>query len=116
MAARAKKSKAMSLIMKSVKMPTSHGVVQGYNAQALVDSKASGHSRCRSIRQPGSRKSRSNAGRCETEIWHRLARMRPILKESNSRPIATIILSTVLNVCQDEKIDAYIPDIQFPQT
>ena len=74
----------------SVKMPSSHGVVQGYNAQALVDSKhqvilaaeafASQDHRCWKVQKKTSPPSE---------------KMKPIFKASNSLPIATIILSTV---------------------
>ena len=78
----------------SVKMPTSHGVVQGYNAQALVDSKhqvilaaeafaSQDHDNLKPMVE-GAKKTSSPS-----------EKMTPIFMENNSPPTATIIRSTV---------------------
>ena len=77
----------------SVKMPTSHGVVQGYNAQALVDSKQM---------LEGAKKNVAAIGKDETYFQGKQLTADPNYHSLNS-----------LKVCQEEKIDAYIPDIQY---
>ena len=78
----------------SVKMPTSHGVVQGYNAQALVDSK---HQVILAAEAFASQDHENLAPMLEgaKKTSPPSEKMKPIFKESNSPPIATIILSTV---------------------
>ena len=60
-------------------MPSSHGVVQGYNAQALVDSK------------------------------HQVI----LAAEAFASQDHENLKLNSLKVCKEEKVDAYIPDIQF---
>lgn len=96
----------------SVKMPSSHGVVQGYNAQALVDSKhqvilaaeafaCQDHENLKPMLQ-GAKKNVAAIGKDETYFQDRQLTADPNYHSLNS-----------LKVCQDEKIDAYIPDIQY---
>ena len=96
----------------SVKMPTSHGVVQGYNAQALVDSKpqvilaaeafaSQDHENLKPMLE-GAKKNVATIGKDETYFQGK-----QLTADSNYHSFNS------LNVCQDEKIDAYIPDIQF---
>ena len=96
----------------SVKMPTSHGVVQGYNAQALVDSKhqvilaaeafaRQDHENLAPMLE-GAKKNVAAIGKDETYFQGK-----QLTADSNYHSFNS------LNVCQDEKIDAYIPDIQF---
>ncbi|MBI5933077.1 MAG: hypothetical protein HY867_05170 [Chloroflexi bacterium] len=96
----------------SVKMPTSHGVVQGYNAQALVDSKhqvilaaeafsSQDHENLKPMVE-GAKKNVVAIGKDETYFQGRQLTTDPNYHSLNS-----------LTVCRDEKIDAYIPDIQY---
>jgi transposase len=96
----------------SVKMPTSHGVVQGYNAQALVDSKhqvilaaeafaSQDHENLAPMLEDA-KKNLASIGKEETYFQGK-----QLTADSNYHSFNS------LNVCQDEKIDAYIPDIQF---
>ena len=96
----------------SVKMPSSHGVVQGYNAQALVDSKhqvilaaeafsSQDHENLKPMLQ-GAKKNVAAIGKDETYFQGK-----QLTADSNYHS------SHSLAVCKDEKIDAYIPDIQF---
>jgi transposase len=96
----------------SVKMPSSHGVVQGYNAQALVDSKhqvilaaeafaSQDHENLKPMLE-GAKKNVAAIGKDETYFQGRQLTADPNYHSLNS-----------LKVCQDEKIDAYIPDIQY---
>jgi transposase len=96
----------------SVKMPTSHGVVQGYNAQALVDSKhqvilaaeafaSQDHENLAPMLEDA-KKNLASIGKDETYFQGK-----QLTADSNYHSFNS------LNVCQDEKIDAYIPDIQF---
>jgi len=96
----------------SVKMPSSHGVVQGYNAQALVDSKhqvilaaAAFSSQDHENLQPmleGAKKNVAAIGKDETYFQGK-----QLTADSNYHSYGVLV------VCKDEKIDAYIPDIQF---
>jgi transposase len=96
----------------SVKMPTSHGVIQGYNAQALVDSKhqvilaaeafaSQDHENLKPMLS-GAKKNVVAIGKDET--WFQ---GKQLTADSNYHSFHS------LAVCRDEQIDAYIPDIQF---
>jgi transposase len=96
----------------SVKMPSSHGVVQGYNAQALVDSKhqvilaaeafaSQDHENLKPMLD-GAKKNVAAIGKDETYFQGK-----QLTADSNYHSFNS------LTVCKDEKIDAYIPDIQF---
>lgn len=96
----------------SVKMPSSHGVLQGYNAQALVDSKhqiilaaeafaSQDHENLKPMLQ-GAKKNAVAIGKDDTYFQGKQLTADPNYHSLNS-----------LKVCQDEKIDAYIPDIQY---
>jgi len=96
----------------SVKMPTSHGVLQGYNAQALVDSKhqvilaaeafsSQDHENLEPM-LAGAKKNVAAIGKDETYFQGK-----QLTADSNYHSFNS------LTVCRDEKIDAYIPDIQF---
>jgi transposase len=96
----------------SAKMPSSHGVVQGYNAQALVDSKhqvilaaeafsSQDHENLKPMLK-GAKKNVAAIGKDETYFQGR-----QLTADSNYHSFNS------LTVCRDEKIDAYIPDIQF---
>jgi len=96
----------------SVKMPSSHGVVQGYNAQALVDSKhqvilaaeafaSQDHENLKPMVE-GAKKNAVAIGKDDTWFQGKQLTADPNYHSLNS-----------LKVCQNEKIDAYIPDIQY---
>jgi transposase len=96
----------------SVKMPTSHGVLQGYNAQALVDSKhqiilaaeafASQDQENLEPMLDGAKKNVAAIGKDETYFQGK-----QLTSDSNYHSYEALV------VCQDEKVDAYIPDIEF---
>lgn len=96
----------------SVKMPSSHGVIQGYNAQALVDSKhqvilaaEAFASQDHENLKPMLERAKKNAvaiGKGETWFQGKQLTADPNYHSLNS-----------LKVCQNDKIDAYIPDIQY---
>ena len=96
----------------SVKMPTSHGVLQGYNAQALVDSKhqiilaaeafASQDQENLEPMLDGAKKNVAAIGKDETYFQGK-----QLTADSNYHSYDALV------VCQDEKVDAYIPDIEF---
>jgi transposase len=96
----------------SVKMPSSHGVIQGYNAQALVDSKhqvilaaeafaSQDHENLQPMLD-GAKKNVAAIGKDETYFQGSQLTADPNYHSLNS-----------LAVCRDEQIDAYIPDIQY---
>jgi len=98
----------------SAKMTTSHGVVQGYNAQALVDSKhqvilaaeafaSQDHENLKPMLD-GAKKNVVTLGKAPDYFAGK-----ELTADSNYHSLDS------LKVCQDEKIDAYIPDIQFRQ-
>ena len=96
----------------SVKMPTSHGVLQGYNAQALVDSKhqvilaaeafaSQDHENLEPMIK-GGKKNAIAIGKRETFFQEK-----QLTADSNYHSFEA------LSFCKNENIDAYIPDIQF---
>lgn len=96
----------------SAKMPTSHGVIQGYNAQALVDEKhqvivhaETGGSQDHNNLAPmlkGAKKNMQAIGK-KPEYFQG----KQFTADSNYYCLANLAL------CQSEGLDAYIPDIQF---
>ena len=96
----------------SVKMPSSHGVVQGYNAQALVDSKhqvilaaeafaSQDHENLKPMLE-GAKKNAVAIGKDES--WFQ---GKQLTADPNYHSLKSLM------VCQDEKLDAYIPDINY---
>ena len=96
----------------SAKMPTSHGVIQGYNAQALVDEKhqiivqaevfnSQDHENLAPM-IVGAKKTLQAIGKEENYFAGK-----QLSADSNYHSLAS------LAVCQAENLDAYIPDIQF---
>ena len=96
----------------SAKMPTSHGVIQGYNAQALVDSKHQiiVHAEAFSNQDQenlapmltGAKKNMQAIGKPLDYF-----KGRQISADSNYYSHANLAL------CQAESLEAYIPDMQF---
>jgi len=100
----------------SAKMQTSHGVVQGYNAQALVDGK---HQIIVHGRPSGS-------GQDHRQVAPMLAGAREMLELaglSEELPLAQAKLTADCNyhseenlkACEEHQVDAYIPDNHFRQ-
>ena len=96
----------------SAKMTTSHGVLQGYNAQALVDSKHQvilaaeafanqDHENLKPMLD-GAKKNLVTIGK-DPDYFEG----KELTADSNYHSLNS------LKVCEDEKVDAYIPDIQF---
>jgi transposase len=96
----------------SAKMPTSHGVIQGYNAQALVDAKhqiivhaeafsSQDHENLAPM-MVGAKKNMQAVGEDENYFEGK-----QISADSNYHSYASLAL------CKAERLDAYIPDIQF---
>ncbi len=97
----------------SAKMPTSHGVIQGYNAQALVDSKhqiivnpeAMGNGQDHDNLKPmlkGAKKNMQAIGKAEDYFEGK--ELSADCNYHNKDNLA---------ICEAEGIDAYIPDPQF---
>ena len=97
----------------SAKMHTSHGTVQGYNSQALVDSKhqvivhgeAIGKGQDNENLPPvidGAKKNLQQIGKSPDYFEGKI-----LTADSNYHSIPN------LNKCNQEKLDAYIPDNQF---
>ena len=96
----------------SAKMTTSHGVIQGYNAQAWVDSK---HQVILSAEAFASQDHENLKPMLDSAKKNVVAIGKgpdffvgkQLTADSNYHSLHS------LKVCQDEKVDAYIPDIQF---
>ena len=96
----------------SAKMPTSHGVLQGYNAQAFVDGKRQIIVQAEAFSSQdhenlapmlvGAKKNMQDIGKD-----HDYFKGRQLSADSNYFSYATLAL------CQAEHLDAYIPDLQF---
>jgi transposase len=98
----------------SAKMTTSHGVIQGYNAQALVDSKhqvilsaeafaSQDHENLKPMLE-SAKKNVASTGKNPDYFAGK-----ELTADSNYHSLDS------LKVCENEKVDAYIPDIQFRQ-
>ena len=96
----------------SAKMPTSHGVIQGYNAQAFVDSQHqiiiqaevfSGQDQENLAPMLAGAKQNMQAIGKEESYFHG----QPLTADSNYFSHANLVL------CQTERLDAYLPDIDF---
>lgn len=96
----------------SAKMTTSHGVLQGYNAQALVDSKhqvilaaeafaSQDHENLKPMLD-SAKKNLVSVGKTPDYFEGK-----ELTADSNYHSLNS------LTACKEEKIDAYIPDIQF---
>jgi len=90
-------------------MPTAHGVIQGYNAQALVDSKhqvilaaEAFSSQDHENLQPMLKAAQANLGKGE-EFF----KGKQLTADSNYHSFDS------LTFCETAGVDAYIPDIQF---
>ena len=96
----------------SAKMPTSHGVIQGYTAQAWVDGKhqvivhaeAFGNQAQENLapRLAGAKKNMQDLGKDPAYF-----KGRQLTADSNYYSFANLVL------CQAQRLDAYIPDLQF---
>jgi len=96
----------------SAKMPTSHGVIQGYNAQVLVDGKhqiivqaeAFGNQDQDNLAPmlKGAKKNMQAIGKEQSYFQGR-----QVTADSNYYSLANLAF------CQAERLDAYIPDLQF---
>jgi transposase len=97
----------------SAKMPTSHGVIQGYNAQAIVDDKhqiiihaeAFGKGQDHENLKPmleGAKKNLQAIGKGQD-----------CLEEKQLSADSNYHNKENLSICEEEKIDAYIPDPLF---
>jgi len=98
----------------SVKMPSSHGVIQGYNAQALVDSKH------QIIVQAEAFSSQDHENLAPMLVGAK-KNMQAIDKEENYFEGKQLSADSnyhsypSLALCKAEGLDAYIPDVQFRQ-
>jgi len=97
----------------SAKMPTSHGVIQGYNAQALVDEKHQiiVHAEAMSNGQDHDNLSPMLDG--AKENMKAIGKGNDYFSGKELSADANYHSSTNLQKCEDEKIDAYIPDTGF---
>ena len=97
----------------SAKMKTSHGTIQGYNGQALVDKKhqvvvhseAFGNGQDSKHMAPmldGAKKNLKKIGKSEDYLEDKI-----LTADSNYHS------QTNLKKCQKEKLDTYIPDLRF---
>lgn len=96
----------------SAKMPTSHGVIQGYNAQALVDAKHQIIVQAETFSNQdqenlapmlaGAKKTMQGIGKAPDYF-----KGRQLSADSNYYSYATLAF------CQAEGLEAYIPDMQF---
>ena len=96
----------------SAKMPTSHGVIQGYNAQALVDSKHQIvlHAEASSSQDHENLAPMVMGAKKNMQVIGKDAgyfRGRQLTADSNYYSYANLAW------CQAESLDAYIPDLHF---
>jgi transposase len=96
----------------SAKMPSAHGVIQGYNAQALVDSK---HQVILAAEAFSSQDHQNLAPMLAVakQHWRALGKDETFFQGKQLTADSNYHSFNNLAVCQAEQIDAYIPDIQF---
>jgi len=97
----------------SAKMPTSHGVIQGYNAQALVDDK---HQVIMHAEAMGNGQDSDNLEpmlKGAKENIKVIGRGEDYFEGKTLSADANYHNNSNIKICEDEKIDAYIPDTGF---
>jgi transposase/IS5 family transposase len=97
----------------SAKMPTAHGVIQGYNAQALVDDK---HQIIVHAEAMGNGQDHDNLSPMldgAKKNMKAISKGDDYFKGKELSADANYHSSTNLQKCQEEQIDAYIPDNEF---
>ncbi len=97
----------------SAKMVTSHGVVQGYNAQALVDDK---HQIILHAEAFGNTQDHDNLGPMLDEGKENLlaiGKREDYFKEKKFTADSNYYDRKNLQICESQELDAYIPDQQF---
>jgi transposase len=98
----------------SAKMPSSHGVIQGYNAQALVDGKHQIIVQAEAFRnQDQDNLAPMLAGAKQT--MQRIGKSPDYFQGRQLSADSNYYSYTNLALCQAERLEAYIPDIQFRQ-
>jgi hypothetical protein len=99
----------------SAKMTTGHGVIQGYNAQALVDEKRQVivHGQISGVGQDHRQIGPVLAGARET--LELVGMQRAILPETKLSADCNYHSEENLKACAQHKVDAYIPDNHFRQ-
>ena len=97
----------------SAKMPTAHGVIQGYNAQALVDDKHQiiVHAEAMGNGQDADNLSPMLDG--AKENMKAIGKGDDYFRGKELSADASYHSSTNLQKCEEEKIDSYIPDTGF---
>lgn len=97
----------------SAKMVTSHGVIQGYNAQALVDDK---HQIILHGEAFGNAQDHDNLSpmlQGTKENLHSLGKPENYFKDKTFTADGNYYDKKNLQICETEELDAYIPDPQF---
>jgi transposase len=97
----------------SAKMPTSHGVIQGYNAQAISDDK---HQIITHANAMGNGQDSDNLEPMidgAKENMKAIGKGEDFYKGKQLSADANYHSNKNIKKCEDEKIDAYIPDINF---
>lgn len=96
----------------SAKMKTSHGIVQGYNANAMVDG---GHQIVVHAQAFGDGNDGTNAAPMLSGAKNNLkaAGMAAVLETAAVSADTSYYTNENLNACHEAKVDAYIPDAKF---
>ena len=97
----------------SAKMHTSHGTVQGYNAQAIVDSKHQVIVHGEAIGKGLDNENLPPVVDGAKENLECIGKPRDYLEDKILTADSSYHSVTNLNKCKEEKIDAYIPDNKF---
>jgi len=97
----------------SAKMPTSHGVIQGYNAQAMVDSKNQiiVHAEAMSNGQDAANLEPMLTG--TKENLQEIGKPEDVLSGTALTADSSYHSKENVEICEQANIDAYIPDVNF---
>jgi transposase len=96
----------------SAKMTTSHGVLQGYNAQALVDSKHQVILAAEAFACQDHENLKPMLDLAKKNL-HAIGKSPDYFEGKEFTADSNYHSLNTLKLCEDEKLDAYIPDIQF---
>ena len=97
----------------SAKMPTSHGVIQGYNAQAMVDDK---HQIIVHAEAMGDGQDSANLipmAQASAENLKQIGKGQAPLEHIKLTADCSYHNNKNIEFCEDQHIDAYIPDVNF---
>lgn len=97
----------------SAKMPTSHGVIQGYNAQAVVDSENQVIVHAEAMSKGQDAENLEPMLKGTKENLRNIGKGENVLSGKTFTADASYHNKQNIEICDSENLDAYIPDVNF---